>query len=427
MTGLMQKDIFGNWVIVSEEGTPVQEKPPEKEVEPPELQLATQESPAEEPLPPEPPPEDQDALEEQGQGTLFDILPKWKDTWKGMPEYEHRDLTPTETVYVHFRNLKDRHDFEKLVGQRIIKYAGGPGTIWYPKIEIGRFADKRYESAEPVNPKYPVYIISKGRWESRLTSKSLEKMGVPYHIVVEPQEYEQYAAVINPEKILVTPFSNLGQGSIPVRNWVWSHSMSIGVERHWILDDNINGFFRYNENLKTPVGDGTIFRAAENFVDRYENVAISGFQYFMFVSRKSGDIPPFTMNTRIYSCILIQNDIPYEWRGRYNEDTDLSIRALKDGWCTVLFNAFLAFKETTMKMKGGNTDELYKGNGRLLMAQSLVDQHPDVVKVSWKWGRHQHHVNYKPFAKNKLKPKPGISVEEGINNFDMELKKLGEN
>ena len=27
-----------------------------------------------------------------------------------------------------------------------------------------------------MNPKYPVYIISKGRWESRLTSKALEKM-----------------------------------------------------------------------------------------------------------------------------------------------------------------------------------------------------------------------------------------------------------
>ena len=33
-----------------------------------------------------------------------------------------------------------------------------------------------------MNPKYPVYIISKGRWERRLTSKALEKMDVPYRI-----------------------------------------------------------------------------------------------------------------------------------------------------------------------------------------------------------------------------------------------------
>ena len=72
-----------------------------------------------------------------------------------------------------------------------------------------------------MNPSYPVYIISKGRWETRFTSKSLEDMNVPYRIVIEPQEYEQYAAVIDPTKILVLPFSNLGQGSIPARNWVW--------------------------------------------------------------------------------------------------------------------------------------------------------------------------------------------------------------
>ena len=54
-----------------------------------------------------------------------------------------------------------------------------------------------------MNPKYPVYIISKGRAESRLTSKAFEKMKVPYKIVIEPQEYEEYARVINKKKILI--------------------------------------------------------------------------------------------------------------------------------------------------------------------------------------------------------------------------------
>ena len=62
-------------------------------------------------------------------------------------------------------------------------------------------------------------------------------MKVPYWIVIEPQEYEKYAEVIDSSKILVLPFSNLGQGSIPARNWVWEHSISIGAKKHWILDD----------------------------------------------------------------------------------------------------------------------------------------------------------------------------------------------
>lgn len=281
-----------------------------------------------------------------------------------------------------------------------------------------------------MNPEYPVYIISKGRHESRLTSKALEEIGVPYRIVIEPQEYEQYKTVIDSHKILVLPFSNLGQGSIPARNWVWEHSIKSGYNRHWILDDNIKRFFRFNKNLKVPVSDGTIFKAAEDFSDRYSNVGISGLNYFMFAPRKEKK-PPITINTRIYSCILIKNDIPYRWRGRYNEDTDLSLRALKDGWCTILFNAFLAEKSVTMTMKGGNTDELYKQNtefdGRLEMAKHLYLQHPDVTKIVRKWGRWQHLVNYKPFKKNRLIKKEGLEIPTGINNYGMVLINKNDN
>ena len=277
------------------------------------------------------------------------------------------------------------------------------------------------------NPVYPVYVISKGRWEARLTSKALERMQVPYHIVVEPQEYDQYAAVIDPAKIYVLPFSNLGQGSIPARNWVWEHAIGTGAEWHWILDDNIYYFSRLNNNRKLKVMSGVTFRAIEDFVNRYANIAMAGMQYFMFASQKT-KMEPFYLNTRIYSCILIRNDIPYRWRGRYNEDTDLSLRVLKDGWCTVLFNAFLARKQQTMTAKGGNTEELYRLNGqadgRLLMAQSLQQQHPDVVKITRKWGRWQHQVDYRPFKKNRLIRKPGVEIPEGVNNYGMQLVHL---
>jgi hypothetical protein len=47
-----------------------------------------------------------------------------------------------------------------------------------------------------VRLKYPVYIISYGRHESRQTARSFESLRVPYQIVVEPCEAELYAAVI---------------------------------------------------------------------------------------------------------------------------------------------------------------------------------------------------------------------------------------
>ena len=274
-----------------------------------------------------------------------------------------------------------------------------------------------------MNPKYPIYIISKGRWQSRLTSKSLELMGVSYKIVVEPSEYDLYSSVIDVNKILVLPFDNLGMGSIPARNFVWEHSISIGAERHWILDDNIEQFNRLNKNLQVKVLTGSIFKAAEDFVDRYENVALSGFQYDYFAKAKT-ILPPFYLNTRIYSCILIKNDIPYRWRGKYNEDTDLSLRALKDGWCTVLFYAFIQQKAQTLTMKGGNENIYEETNDRLEFAQSLVEQHPDVAKVTRKFGRWHHQVDYKPFRKNKLIRKRGLELKQQINDYGMVLKSI---
>lgn len=274
-----------------------------------------------------------------------------------------------------------------------------------------------------MNPKYPVYIISKGRWESRLTSKALEKINVPYRIVIEPQEYIQYSSVIDPGKILQLPFSNLGQGSIPARNWVWEHSIKEGHASHWILDDNIRGFCQLTNNIKWNVTTGITFHLIEQFSERYTNVALSGMQYALFCPRKEKQYP-MIINTRIYSIILIRNDIPYRWRGRYNEDTDLSLRALKDGWCTLLFQSFVATKAATLTMKGGNTDQLYKGDGRLKMAQSLQKQHPDVTKIKQKWGRWQHSVDYRPFKRNKLILKPGVEVKKQVNNYGIELVEL---
>ncbi len=370
------------------------------------------------------PDDDQLSLLDGEQLSLCEVAPRWAEHWRGMPAYEHQDLQPWRSVIVHLRNRADTEDLARLLGQTITDQTK---SVWYPRADIGHMAGRAFHSVDATGPRYPVYIISKGRWESRLTVKALDRIGVGYSIVVEPQEYERYASVIDPARILVLPFSNLGQGSIPARNWVWDHAAATGTKRHWILDDNIASFHRYQHNIKHYVGDGAIFRAAEDFTDRYENVAISGFNYFMFVTRKAGDIPPYYLNTRVYSCLLIRNDLavagaPLRWRGRYNEDTDLCIRALKAGWCTILFNAFLAWKSTTMTMAGGNTDELYVEDGRLAMAESLREQHPDIVKVTEKWGRPQHHVNYKVFRHNKLRLRPEVTVPDGTDDYGMELQ-----
>lgn len=289
-----------------------------------------------------------------------------------------------------------------------------------------------------MNPQYPVYIVSKGRWESRLTSKAFETMKIPYRIIVEEQEYDNYAAVIDSAKILILPkkyqdeydtCDDLGytksKGPGAARNFAWEHSISIGAERHWVCDDNIASFKRLNKNKKLVVMSGTIFKVMEDFVNRYENVAIAGPNYIFFAPATE-PVPPYRLNTRIYSVLLIKNDIPYRWRGRYNEDTDLSLRALKDGWCTVLFNAFLQNKSTTQKVKGGCNADFYQVEGTMNKSQMQVDLHPDVSKLVWKFHRWHHEVDYSSFKKNELIRKPDVVISSRVNNYGMVLEDFGE-
>tara|TARA_R110000824_G_scaffold98330_1_gene234645 strand:- start:37 stop:900 length:864 start_codon:yes stop_codon:yes gene_type:complete len=284
--------------------------------------------------------------------------------------------------------------------------------------------------------KYPIYIPSKGRADSRLTVKTLDSMKVDYNVVIEEQEYKEYSKVINKKNLLILDkkyqdnyqtCDDLGnkksKGPGAARNFAWNHAIGEGKKRHWVMDDNIKGFYRLNNNLKIKVYSGAIFRAMEDFCDRYSNVTMAGPNYDFF-AKQNQKLPPFITNTRIYSCNLIKNDVDYRWRGRYNEDTILSLDMLKDGYCTVQFNAFLQGKVRTQVLRGGNSQEFYDKEGTMPKSQMQVDVHPDVSKLVWKFGRVHHYVDYSKFKANRLIKKKDIKIEQGNNEYGMKLKQI---
>ncbi len=287
-----------------------------------------------------------------------------------------------------------------------------------------------------MNPQFPIYIVSKGRADTRQTAKSLESYGTPYHIIIEAQERDTYAAVIDPAKILVLnpqyqrdydTFDKLGdtksKGPGAARNFAWDHAVAAGAPWHWVMDDNIAGFYRFQNNRKLRVGDATIIRAMEDFCLRFRNVAMAGPNYYMFAPRKNKPAGPFVLNTRIYSCNLIRNDIPFRWRGRYNEDTDLSLRILKAGWCTIQFCAFMQWKMPTQTVKGGNTDDFYAREGTRPKSEMLYAMHPDVTKLVHKFSRDHHQVDYSRFKANRLVLRPGVVLPTGRDEYGMTLQK----
>ncbi|MGH2362105.1 MAG: hypothetical protein ACRDGM_16385, partial [bacterium] len=124
----------------------------------------------------------------------------------------------------------------------------------------------------------PIYIVSKGRWEKRLTGDHLHAIGVPHFMVVEEEQHAAYAAAVSPSTTLLIldknfqreydTFDDMGdtksKGPGAARNFAWAHAIASGAAWHWVMDDNINGFYRLFNNIKTPVKTGAIFRAMED-------------------------------------------------------------------------------------------------------------------------------------------------------------------
>ena len=292
-----------------------------------------------------------------------------------------------------------------------------------------------------VNPSYPLYIVSKGRARLELgtTTRALNALAIPHYIVIEDQELKAYQVHKLPRaELLVLDKSYLdnydtcddlgtskSKGPGAARNFVWDHAQALGAPWHWVMDDNIRRFYRMNNNFISPVQDGAIFKSMEDFSERFSNVAMTGPNYESLVIRRQKKAP-YVLNTRIYSCNLIRTALPYRWRGRYNEDTDLSLRMLKDRWCTVLFNAFLQDKMATQKIGGGNTKEFYAQEGTIPKSLMQVNLHPDVSKFTWRYNRWHHVVNYKQF-KHGLKKKPDLIISAGVNNYGMVYQEKVEN
>jgi len=299
-------------------------------------------------------------------------------------------------------------------------------------------------------PQFPLYIPSKGRHEYMVTSKALSKMGVRHYVVAEPQEVDAYrkasegllCEIVELDLSFKENYElcdSLGlsksTGPGPARNFAWEHSKTLGFDWHWVMDDNLQYFARMTRNERIKTNSPAMWRAMEDFVLRYKNVGMAGPNYSMFAFGAS-KLPPFITNTRIYSCNLIRNDLIYRWRGRYNEDTILSLDMLKAGWCTIQFNAFLQGKMGTQVLKGGNTDEFYHAEGKvqkgqkyadtgtLAKSQMLVDVHPDVSKLVQKFSRWHHAVDYSPFKNQKLIKKDGLKLTGKPKNYGMKKVRL---
>jgi hypothetical protein len=232
--------------------------------------------------------------------------------------------------------------------------------------------------------KHTIYIPSKGRWDCCHTADLLLEDDLDFYIVVEKEEYKKYSEKYGENKILVLPFSNLGLGVYPTRNWIKNFSKEKGEQYHWQFDDDITSVSTYTNRKKTKQSPKYILNLMEQFNDKYVNIAISALSSDVFAFAKS---KPFGINKMCCSCILIRSDLPYQWRCKLGHDADMSIQVLKGGWCTVEMNAFVYSHKPVGNNKGGLKD-IYEDGGRSKKISVLQKFHPELpIKTSYRFNR----------------------------------------
>ena len=334
----------------------------------------------------------------------------YRDHWIDMVPFDQEPDLPWLTYQISFSSDEDLIAFAKVVKQVL----SATKSIWHPDRVSNDYTKRVWVGTKEgmSSPRYPIFIVSAERPHIQLTARSLMRMGLKFYVMVEPQEYEVYRRLM-PENATVLKLSagNHGNGPGVARNACWNYAKDVLKQRRfWCMDDNIDGWYRLHVNHRYRCGDGTPFRVLEDFVDRYENVPLAGFQYRFFKAPDHKHFP-FMRNTRIYSCALMATgDENFKQRGRYNEDTIQSIDIMKSGQCTVEFNCFLQGKIATQTMGGGNTAKFYAPEGKRNRARSTLNKsemllqiHGDVCEMKFAYGRFHHSCDYSQYRDVQLK------------------------
>jgi hypothetical protein len=229
-----------------------------------------------------------------------------------MPEFNQQDLQPWRQVVVSFASFGDQQAFAAAIGQ---KMTPNTRSIWYPPAEIGRYATSGSRRRRPMNPRYPglhhqqgplgVAQNGEGARQDRRPVPDRGRAARVRRVRRRARRRPRPRPALLEPRARVDPGAQLGLGALDLRG----PRAALDSRRQYrrLLSAEQQSQDAGRERARSSA-------CAEDFVDRYENVAKAGFNYFMFAPRKA-KVPPLYLNTRVYSCILLDNRFYGEFRG----------------------------------------------------------------------------------------------------------------
>lgn len=245
----------------------------------------------------------------------------------------------------------------------------------------------------------PIYVTSKGRALTASTPRLLDDAGLPYTIVVEPQEERAYRDAF-PRAAGFMVLGDFGRGLPYVRNAVLDDAPGW----FWMLDDDISGFWRRENGNTIRCGAEEALRSSEQIVKSVPNVGQGGLEYKQFAWSSTAD---YALNSYCDVCVLInkaklplcrfREDLPLK------VDREFTLQVLCSGHSTVRVQRY-AFSAPGNGTNIGGLQELYQREGQERQ-ESLVlaSLYPGFVRaISKKSGRPDAKINWRAFKGGHL-------------------------
>ena len=241
----------------------------------------------------------------------------------------------------------------------------------------------------------PIYVVSKGRPTSS-TCKLLTEAGLDFTLVVEEPEAEDYARW---ESKLVV-MSKTDQGNAYARQTALDHARESEIKYIWMLDDDIEAFYKTEKKRNVPVSCDQALAGAEGLLCGIDRIGIAGLEYQQFAwSAKRA--------MKFYSycdvVVYLNTDVPvnYDTSFRLKVDRDYAISVLSAGYLTAKVNMY-SFQAPKYGSNSGGCKEDYE-NERFWSERLVQKWGSSLVKLNIKKdGRPDAKINWAFFSQQQV-------------------------
>lgn len=264
--------------------------------------------------------------------------------------------------------------------------------------------------------KYHIYIPSKGRASHCITAMVLQKADLDFTIMVEPQDYKEYAKyypAVNLHKL-----KKNDQGLPYSRNSILKLSRSKGEFGHWQMDDDIRKFMVRKNAKNVMVEPSTSICEVERIFDSYDGLGVIAHRYTSFAFAQTTD---FTFNNNPCSSILLRNDLDAKWNKGTVDDADFALQVLAAGWSTLIANRQLIDTVPHNQQKGGLTDVSPNHDGRHARFLRLAEDWPGGFNVKVDDNGRAKLIHRRIWSKFEQRPIPKDQTPKEYENGKMKL------